>query len=108
VLDRDLLGVTLFSAVMPILIAYVIAVMAVAILCAGAARRRGGSPALVFVLQGLGGVAFGVGIVALLLDGYVEDYGVPAVESSATGVAALTGAAIATAAAWFVALRRRA
>jgi hypothetical protein len=91
----------------PILIAYGLAAVAVAVLCAGVARRRSGSPALAFVLQALGGAAFGVGIVALSLDGYVEDYAVPAVESSDTAAVALTGAAIATAAAWFVALRRR-
>jgi hypothetical protein len=51
-------------------------------------------------------VAFGVGLVALLLDGYVEDYGMAAVESIATAAVALTGAAIATAAGWFLALRR--
>jgi hypothetical protein len=80
-------------------------------ICAAVARRRGRdswSAPLVFVLQ-LGGLfALFFGLMALALDGYVEDYGMTPARTMHFAVPLLAIAVMSSAAAWMIALRPQA
>ena len=77
-------------------------------ICAAVARRRSRdswSAPLVFVLQFSGLFALFFGLMALALDGYVEDYGMAPARTLRFALPLLAVAVVASAAAWMIALR---
>jgi hypothetical protein len=61
---------------------------------------------LVFVLKAIGLLILGFGLLALMLDGYVEDYGSEPVDTLDRAILGLASGAVCSATAWYVALRR--
>jgi hypothetical protein len=88
---------------------YLAVVVLLAAAPAGLARRFGhavGTVRLVFGLHVLGLIAIGYGLLALIFDGYVEDYGSEPAHTLERAVALLAVGAVLAAAAWLLALRR--
>jgi membrane protein DedA with SNARE-associated domain len=76
---------------------------------AGVARRRGHGPGtlvLVFVLHSVSVIVFGAGALALVFNGYVEDYGMEPARTLHFAIPLLASGALVTAAAWYIAGRR--
>jgi hypothetical protein len=93
------------SAPVVVLFAVIVAGCYASARCATVAYRRtrdSWSAPFAFIAQFCGLV---VGLVALALDGYVEDYGMTPADTLDTAVELLSAAAVLTAAAWLVALR---
>jgi hypothetical protein len=63
------------------------------------------SAPVAFIAQFCGLVALVGGLVALALNGYVEDYGMTPADTLDTAVELLSGSAVLTAIAWLIALR---
>jgi hypothetical protein len=88
---------------------YLLVVAAVAAILAALARRRGhasGRVLLAFVVEGVGLIVLGFGLLALLLNGYVEDYGSAPARTLDIAVPLLSVGGVVMAAGGFLALRR--
>jgi len=84
-------------------------VLGVAMAPAKLAGRFGHRPHVVvwvFVLQLIGLLALGYGLMALMFNGYVEDYGMEPVDTGNKAIVGLVIAAVVSATAWYVALGR--
>ena len=68
--------------------------------------RRARFVALVFVLKAIGLLILGYGLLALMFDGYVEDYGSEPADTLDKAIMGLAIGAVCSAAAWYVAVRR--
>jgi hypothetical protein len=93
-----------------VVIAFLVLGLLAASGCAVVASRRRDAQAstiVAFTLQFLGVIALGLGLLAWIFDGYTEDEGTRPTESLQIALPLLVGAVVATAAAWFLALRRR-
>ena len=73
---------------------------------AGRLGRRAGVVVLAFVLKAIGLLIIGFGLLALMLDGHVEDYGSQPMDTLDGAIVWLAIGAVCSAAAWYVALRR--